>query len=75
MMSPESLVWTFPLQTLELPPVENDIVPKSYYVCREVLFTWTLPEFGDINWRVFLEVDKGNVLYLRALMASIHGSV
>ncbi|KAJ5674204.1 hypothetical protein N7462_009643 [Penicillium macrosclerotiorum] len=61
--------------TLELPPVRSSIEAGAFFVCREILFTWPLPNFGDINWRVFVEVDTGSVLYLRALMASIHAFV
>ncbi|KAJ5110610.1 hypothetical protein N7532_001145 [Penicillium argentinense] len=61
--------------TLELPPVRSSIEAGAFYVCREVLFTWPLPNFGDINWRAFVEVDTGSVVYLRALMASIHAYV
>jgi hypothetical protein len=38
-------------------------------VVREVLFSLTVPEWGNLNWRAFLEPSTGAVLYLRALTA------
>lgn len=61
--------------TIELPPLRDSINSGAFIVCREVLFTWPLPNFGDINWRAFVEVNTGSVVYLRALMASIHAYV
>ena len=56
--------------TLPLPPVPDEIQPGRHYVVREVLFSLWLPEWGDLNWRAFIEPRTGAVLYLRALVAS-----
>jgi len=56
--------------TLPLPPLPETIQPGQHYVVREVLFTLPLPEWGDLNWRAFIEPRTGAVLYLRALVAS-----
>ncbi len=41
----------------------------------EVLFTLPVPEWGSVNWRVFIEVREGAVLYIRALVACRTGQV
>jgi zinc metalloprotease ZmpB len=56
--------------TLPLPPLPDDIEPGRHYIVREVLFTLPLPDWGDLNWRTFIEPRTGSVLYLRALVAS-----
>ena len=56
--------------TLPLPPVPETIEPGRHYVVREVLFTLALPEWGELNWRAFIEPRTGAVLYLRAFVAS-----
>jgi hypothetical protein len=55
---------------LPLPPVPPSIEPGRHYVVREVLFTLPLPDWGELNWRAFIEPESGAVLYLRALVAS-----
>lgn len=60
---------------VNLPPVADSIKPNDYYVVREVLFTWNLPEYGTINWRTFIELKTGNILYLRAFLAAAFGYV
>ena len=55
---------------LPLPPVPASIEPGRHYVVREVLFSHTVPDWGDLNWRAFVEPESGAVLYLRALVAS-----
>ena len=42
---------------------------------REVLFTLPLSGYGNLNWRAFVEVETGAVLYLRALTSGISRSV
>ncbi|SCL32704.1 hypothetical protein GA0070624_4545 [Micromonospora rhizosphaerae] len=61
--------------TLPLPPVPEGIEPGQHYVVREVLFSLSLPGWGDLNWRLFIEPRTGAVLYLRALVASVTACV
>jgi hypothetical protein len=56
--------------TLPLAPVPDTVAAARHYVVREVLFSLRLPEWGDLNWRAFIEPETGAVLYLRALVAS-----
>lgn len=61
--------------TLPLPPVPDRIEPGRHYVVREVLFSLALPDWGDLNWRAFIEPSTGAVLYLRAFVASVSACV
>ncbi|KAI9781782.1 MAG: hypothetical protein M1839_005775 [Geoglossum umbratile] len=61
--------------TLPLPDVPKDIKSGTYYVAREVLFTWPIPPFGKVHWRAFFEVEEGSVLYLRAFLSGAKGYV
>ena len=63
------------IPTLTLEEVPDSIQDGTYYVVREVFFTLPLPDFGSLNWRTFVEVETGVVLYLRALTAGIATSV
>jgi hypothetical protein len=58
------------LPTLPLPPVVDSIKSGEFYVVREVLFSLSVPDWGELNWRAFVEVGTESVLYLRALTAS-----
>jgi zinc metalloprotease ZmpB len=58
------------LPVLPLPPVPDGIEPGRHYVVREVLFSLALPDWGELNWRAFIEPGTGAVLYLRAFVAS-----
>jgi zinc metalloprotease ZmpB len=64
-----------PPPTLPLPPVPASIVEGRHYVVTEVLFTLPLPSQGSLNWRAFVEPTTATVLYLRALVACLHGAV
>lgn len=61
--------------TLPLPPVPATITAGQHYVVNEVLFTLPAPGFGPVNWRAFIDVDTGTVLYLRAFVACATGMV
>ncbi|HTM54514.1 MAG TPA: hypothetical protein VL175_10825 [Pirellulales bacterium] len=62
--------------TLPLFPLPPSIKPAQHYVVTEVLFTMALPNWGKLNWRTFVEVETGAVLYVRALIACVgNGSV
>lgn len=62
---------------LPLPAVPPTIETGTHYVVTEVLFTLP-PARGTgkgLNWRVFLEVDSGTPLYLRAFVAGAFANV
>lgn len=61
--------------TLPLPPVPEEIRPGQYYVVKEILFTYPKSGFGDVNWRLFEEVETDSVLYLRAFASGAKGYV
>jgi hypothetical protein len=61
--------------TLPLPPVPETIVPGMFYVVREVLFTYSPPQIGDMNWRAFIEIETSSVLYLCAFTANAQGYI
>jgi hypothetical protein len=54
--------------TLPLERVPERILEGRYYVVSEVLFTLPLPDWGVLNWRAFVEVESGAVLFLRAFI-------
>ncbi len=62
---------------LALPPVPDAITAGTHFVVTEVLFTLSPgDEKGKgLNWRVFLDVDTGAALYLRALVAGAFANV
>jgi hypothetical protein len=61
--------------TLPLPPPDRSIVDGQHYVVNEVLFDLPLPRFPRLHWRAFIEVNTCSVLYLRALINFVTGSV
>lgn len=61
--------------TLPLPPVPDSIKTGQHYVVTEVLFTLPVEGYGPVNWRAFLEISTGAVLYLRAFVACVTGMV
>ena len=61
--------------TLPLPLVPETITPGQHYVVTEVLFTLPVTGFGSVNWRAFIEVNTGTVLYLRAFIACATGMI
>ena len=61
--------------TLKLPPVPASITEGRHYVVVEALFTLALPDWGDLNWQAFIEVETGAVLFLRALVDGVTGLV
>lgn len=60
---------------LPLPPVDKRIRHGHYYIVAEVTFSYTTPEFGNLTWRMLVELETGSVLYLRALVGSVKGYV
>jgi hypothetical protein len=59
--------------TLVLPEVSETIRDGQYYVVREVYFSLPISGYGDLNWRAFIEVETGSIVYLRALTAGLFG--
>jgi hypothetical protein len=63
-----------PNTTLPLAPVPQSIRTEVHYLVTEVLFATTeVRKDGlhpDVNWRAFIEVRTGAVLYLRAAVAA-----
>ena len=54
--------------TLPVAPVPADITNGTHYIVIDALFTLPVPEWGMLNWRAFIEVETGAILYLRALV-------
>jgi hypothetical protein len=50
---------------LPLPPVPDTIREEEYRVVNDVIFTLPVEAMGDVNWRVFVDLMTGSVLYLR----------
>ena len=61
--------------TLPLPPVDRRIRAGADYLVAEIIFTYVTPEWGDINWRVLVELESDSILYLRPMAASVNGLV
>ncbi|MDT0482022.1 hypothetical protein [Streptomyces doebereineriae] len=61
--------------TLPLPPVPEQIRPDEHYLVTEYLFTYPMPELGEVHWRAFVEPSTRSVLYLRAFAACATASV
>ncbi|KAK5099126.1 hypothetical protein LTR70_001276 [Exophiala xenobiotica] len=61
--------------TLILHEAPDNIQEGTYYVVREVLFTLPVSGYGNLNWRAFVEVETGAVLYLRALTSGVSNPV
>jgi hypothetical protein len=61
--------------TLPLPSVDRRIRAGADYLVAEIIFTYLTPEWGDINWRVLVELETGSILYLRPMAASVNGFV
>ena len=67
--------YTVGVPTLPLPAVPKSITDGRHYVVNEVLFTTALGPWKALHWRVFVEVETGAVLYLRALVTHAFGNV
>lgn len=61
--------------TLPLPDLPPSIKNGVHYVVVEALFTLPVPDYGNLNWKAFVEPDSGAVLYLRALVDGATGLV
>jgi hypothetical protein len=54
--------------TLPVQEVPETVKDGTHYVVVEALFTLPLKSWGALNWRAFIDVESGAVLYLRALI-------
>src|SRR5215207_1703194 len=61
--------------TFPVPPVPETIKPGSDYLVSEVVFTLPFAGVEQLNWRALFEVETNAVLWLRALIAGVHGLV
>jgi len=60
---------------LPISDVLDVIEPGRHYVVTEVMFSFPVHGWGNLNWRAFIEPETGAVLYLRALVATCTGMV
>jgi hypothetical protein len=60
---------------LPLPPVDPSITDRAWRVVSEFTFTLTTPEYGTLNWRALVDVEKDSVLLLEPLVAGQTGLV
>ncbi|HEX8258507.1 MAG TPA: hypothetical protein VF589_12825 [Allosphingosinicella sp.] len=56
------------IPSLPLEPAPAAIADGTHYIVVDALFTLPDKAWGTMNWRAFIEVDSGAVLYLRALV-------
>lgn len=61
--------------SLPLPPLAETITEDEYRVANDVLFTSAVEGMGDVNWRVFIDLRTGSVLYLRSGVAFATGRI
>lgn len=61
--------------TFPLPPVPATIQPGNDYLVTEVVFTLPFAGIEQLNWRALFEVETNAVLWMRALIAGVHGLV
>jgi hypothetical protein len=60
-----------------LPPlaIAGSIESGRHYVVTEVLFAYTAPGWGPLNWRAFIEPVTGSALRVEALVSCVDGMV
>jgi hypothetical protein len=61
--------------TFPLPPVPDTIKPGGDYLVNEVVFGMPFAGIERLNWRALFEVETNAVLWMRALVAGVHGLV
>ncbi|MCW8935342.1 MAG: hypothetical protein OQK98_11515 [Gammaproteobacteria bacterium] len=47
----------------------------AYYVSSEIHFTMAYEPWGTLNWRMIVDIESGNILYLKALVDNVDGLV
>ena len=53
----------------------KNIKEGGYYVSSEIHFTMAFEPWGILNWRMIVDVETGQILYLRALVDNVDGLV
>lgn len=61
--------------TLPVAKPPRSIKNGTYYVVVDALFTLPVEGWGTLNWRAFIEIETGAVLYLRALVDGVSALV
>ena len=64
------------MESMVLPDLAPTIQPDKHYFVTEVIFSFSLLNWAEpINWRAYIEVETGSLLYLFALIEFIDGFV
>jgi zinc metalloprotease ZmpB len=61
--------------TLQLPAVPDTIIPDTHYAAAEIFFDLDLPNWKGLHWLALIEPTTGAILYLRALVSAVSGSI
>jgi hypothetical protein len=61
----------FPFQI----PAAPDVVDGTFRVAREVVFRIVTPPLGVVTWLAIIDVETGELLYLRPFVADVNGLV
>ena len=61
--------------TLTPPEIPDSIVDEKYYVVTEVMFSYTAPGWGPLNWEAMIEPQTGGALRVEALVSCVDGTV
>lgn len=64
-----------PHPSLPVKSVPRTFVAGDHYVVTEALFGLEMQGWGEVNWRAFIEVRTGAVLYLHAFVGACTGEV
>ena len=64
----DTVSWGNEPPPLEIADVDRSMMEGKHYVVVDVLFTLPLKGWGDLNWRAFIEIGTGSVLFLRPLV-------
>ncbi|WP_297771289.1 hypothetical protein [uncultured Roseovarius sp.] len=61
--------------TVSPPEVPDSINEGTYYVVTEVMFSYTAPGWGPLNWEAMIEPQTGAALRVEALVSCVDGTV
>lgn len=61
--------------TLDLPELEGRYEEGYHLLVTEVLFSYTVEGWGDLNWKAFVNAENGDIVYLRSLVACVQGAI
>lgn len=73
--APQNLPMHAHAPILQMPEINEAIVPHQHYIVIEALFSLEAEGWGMVNWRCFIEPMSGAVLYLRAFVAGATGAI